>query len=120
MEHITKPARLKAGDFILGGGVYLPNKKQAETVAALKALIAGDITKLQYVWEGHCLEFVADQVNPLVAGSTRYFQWAGILQKVGSRLVYLPNDGWWPVPTVEALIRRVEGNKRRVQVGGAV
>lgn len=111
---------LKAGDFIPGGGVYLPNKKQEATVAALKALIAGEIVELRYVWNGHCLEFVADQVNTMMAGSTRLFQWAGILQKVGTRLVYLPNDGWWPVQTVDELIRRVDSNKRRVQVGGAV
>lgn len=109
-------AKLKAGDYILGGGVYLPNKKQEETVAALKAMIDGTITKLKYVWNGHCLEFVADQVTSVGDGSTNYFQWAGILQKVGGRLVYLPNDGWWPVPTVEALIRRVESDKRRVEV----
>jgi hypothetical protein len=107
--------KLQAGDFIHGGGVYLPNKKQPETVAALTAMIEGKLISLKYVWNGSFLLFVAVQPDPMVAGKS--FKWGGELQKIGRRLVYLSGGpSWRGTQTSVTLISFVESNKRAVEV----
>lgn len=117
MEHNTtaKSPRMRAGDYLIGGGVYLPNRKQDETVTALKAMISGDVLKLQYVWNSSCIEFTAEQVILGNVAAVK-IKWAGVLQKVGTRLVYLPSTNFWGYLTVDALISHIESDKRRVEV----
>lgn len=81
---------MKTGVPFPGGGCYLKNRNEA--IAACSALLSCNTSNMRVLWRGaQC--WVA--FTPLY-GKRKLKRTGTIFQRVGNRLVYLPNDGWWP------------------------
>lgn len=99
---------MQVGEAFRGGGVYLPNKLESNVRIAIGEMLCCKTRNLKFVWDGPLLYLAFLPLDERGKADPRT---GTIFQKLGNRLVFIPNDGWWPY-SMQDVIAIADGRKQ--------
>ena len=108
-QAVAKARRaMTVGDAFQGGGVYLPNKEHSNVIKAIGAMLCCKTRNLKFTWDGPLLYLAFLPLDERGIADPRT---GTIFQYLGTRLVYIPNDGWW-LHSMADVIAIADGRKQ--------